>query len=112
MPLSDASGAITTSAVEQNFFVVNDGTVPHGHETIIYADALLSGDQIKIRVYLYDTNDAAFKIYKVSLIDGPLNITDAESAIVVNWLTSRQYKVSVQRITGTDREISWVRNDI
>ncbi len=105
MALNSFDGNLTTTAGEQFFF---DITALRHYATWIYMDNLTGGDSVQIRVYILDPNDTnTMKKYLDVLI------SDAQSnpAFYIPWVPTGQYQVSVQRITGVDKNITWCRKE-
>ncbi len=105
MALNSFDGNITTSAGEQDFF---DITALRHFATWVYVNNLSGGDSVQIRVYIQDPNDSnAMKKY----IDVLISDAQSNPAFYIPWVPTQQYRVSVQRITGTDQNITWCRKE-
>ncbi len=105
MALNSINGNITTTTGEQNLF---DITALKHYATWVYLDNLLNGDSVQIRVFIQDPNDGSqMKKYLDVLI------SDAQSipAFYIPWVPTEQYRVSIQRITGADKVITWCRKE-
>src|SRR5574339_229632 len=96
---------ITTSASEQNLF---DVTGDAHYSTFIFAHNMATGDTVTIRVYVKDQNGAAMRLFDV------ITLQDSQTspAYFVPFLPAKQYKVSIQRTAGTDRNFTWLRVEV
>lgn len=105
MALNSFDGNITTNAGVTNLF---DITALRHFATWIYLDNLIGGDSVQIRVEIQDPNDASsMKRY----IDVLISDAQANPAFYIPWVPTQQYRVSIQRITGTDKVITWCRKE-
>ena len=94
-----------TSTV-QNLF---DITGLKNHSGQIFLDALLTGDSVEIITYIYDLEGAVFKVYRKETID--FDDDDLTNAPVYNIppIQSDGYRVSIKKISGSDRTVNWNR---
>lgn len=103
MPLTEADGTITTTASEQDLFDITAG--PKYFSTIIFLNAMTSTETFIIKVYVYDTNGATYRVYQTITLTG----VQSDPAGYIPTLLSSQYKVTIQRTAGTDRAVTWKR---
>ena len=96
---------ITTTASEQNLF---DITGDAHYATYIFTHNMASGDNITIKVYVKDQNGSAMRLFDT------ITLQDAQAnpAYFISFLPAKQYKVSIQRISGTDRNFTWQRIEV
>jgi len=105
MALNSFDGNITTNATEQFLF---DITALRHFATWVYMDNLVGGDSVQVRVEIQDPNDAStMKRY----IDVLISDAQANPAFYIPWVPTQQYRVSIQRITGPDKVITWCRKE-
>ena len=104
MALQEFNGNITTTGAEQDLF---DITALRHYATWVNLHNLLNGDSVQIRVYILDPNASLQRKY----ID--VLISDAQStpAFYIPWVPTGRYRVTIQRISGTDRNITWCRKE-
>lgn len=99
-------GNITTDGTEQNLF--NLSTAAH-YSFYLFTDHMASGDKITIRVYVWDSEDGVFKKMETIILE---NAQTPDEAWFYSFLPSQQYKVSIQRNAGTDRNYTWQRIEV
>lgn len=102
MALTFANGEITTDGTEQDLF---DITADKHFASWIFFDALLAGDTMSVRVYVQDTQDATERKY----IDTEVAGAQASPAYFIPFIPTKNYRVSIQRTSATNRTISWQR---
>lgn len=102
MAITFTDGTITTSASEQNLF---DITADADFSTYIFSNAMQSGDTVVIKVYVKDQNGSAMRVYGTATLSN----VQADPAGYIPYLTTKQYKVTIQRTAGTDRAFAWQR---
>jgi len=105
MALNSFDGNITTNATEQFLF---DITALRHFATWVYMDNLVGSDSVQVRVYIQDPNDSATMKKYIDVL-----ISDAQSnpSFYIPWVPTQQYQVSIQRITGPDKLITWCRKE-
>jgi hypothetical protein len=103
MVLSYANGTTTTDGSEQTLF---DITSDAHFATWIFAHNMQAGDSIVIKVYVYDDNAATYRVYETQTLSG---VQSLGTATFSPFVPTRRYKVSIQRIAGTDRAYTWMR---
>lgn len=104
MGLSDFNGNITTSVLEQTIFDIIG--LKH-YSSWIHLHNLQAGDSIQIRLYVLDPNTPLIRKY-LDVLVADLQTTPA---FYIPWTPSRQYRLTVQRISGIDRNITWSRQE-
>ena len=105
MALNSFDGNVTTNTSEQDLF---DITALRHFATWVYLDDLDTGDSVQIRVYVQDPNDSATMKKYIDVL-----VSDAQSSpsFYIPWIPVEQYQVTIQKVTGTDRNISWCRKE-
>ena len=105
MALQSFDGTVLTDGTEQDLF---DITSLSHYASWVYLDNLVDGGSVQIRVFIQDPNDSAqMKKYIDTLI------SDAQSnpSFYIPWVPTQQYRVSVQRVSGSDINITWCRKE-
>ena len=98
-------GNITTTSSEQNIF---DVTGEAHYSFYIFCDAMVAGDKIQIKIYVYDSEDTTYRVIETIPLEG----AQPDPAYFYSFLPNQQYKVTIQRILGTDRNYSWQRHEV
>lgn len=101
MTLLETSGTVTTTTSEQTIQEKTDGSKYRGMH--LYMDALANGDIMQIKVYTYDPVAASYK----SWITQKISNSQTDPDWYVSFLPSTQYKVTVKKTSGTNRNINW-----
>ncbi len=105
MALNSFDGNLVTNTSEQDLF---DITALRHYATWIYLNNLVGGDSVQIRVYVQDPNDSnAMKRY----IDVLISDDQSNPSFYIPWVPVEQYRVTIQRITGTDKSVTWCRKE-
>jgi len=102
MALTFANGEVTTDGTEQDIF---DITADKHFATWIHFDQLIAGDTMQVRVYVIDTQDATERKY----IDTEVAGAQSSPAYFIPFIPAKQYRVSIQRTSASNRTISWQR---
>jgi hypothetical protein len=104
MPLTRTDGTQTTTASEVDLFSITTGG-PKYFTTILFLHNMTATETFVFKVYVYDTNGAAYRLFQTITRVG----VQADPAGYIPTVLSAQYKVSIQRTAGTDRAITWER---
>ena len=102
MALTFFNGEVVSDGTEQNLF---DITADKHFATWIHFDQLIAGDTFQVRVYLIDTQDATERKY----IDTEVAGAQTSPAFFIPFIPAKEYRVSLQRTSATNRTISWQR---
>lgn len=102
MTLTFTNGTITSSATEQNLF---DITTDDHYATYIFTHNMTATETIVIKVYVRDENASTMRTYQTETLTG----VQADPAIFIPFVPTKQYRVSIQRTAGTDRAFTWLR---
>jgi len=98
-----AKGALTVTAVIANLFA-SQTTLKH-YSTWIFFHNLVSGDSIEITIHVNDPQDVTERIYdKFTVADA-----QSEPGVFIPFLPTDSFRIEAQKLTGIDREITWVR---
>lgn len=94
------SGNLTTDGNEQELFSI---TSLNHFATYIFTEAMQSGDELTIRVQVLDDDASTLRKY----LDITLVGVQASPAVFIPFLPSNQYRVTIQRVAGADRNYSF-----
>lgn len=102
MTLTFTDGNVTTDGTEQTLF---DTTADALFATWLFTHNMASGDSITVKIYVYDNNATTLRLYET------VALTDAQSdpAMFIPFIPTNEYKVSIQRTAGADRNYTWQR---
>lgn len=90
----------TTTASEVNLFdLTNDAEFA----AWIFLDEMTASETFRINVYVKDQADGTMRQYLTQDYTG----VQASPAIYISPVITKQFRVSIQRTAGTDREITW-----
>lgn len=106
MVLTPFNNSLLYSSVEQNLFNI---TGLKNHSGQIFLDALISGDSVEIITYIKDIGGAVFKVYRKETISFDVDNLTNEPVYNIPPVQSDGYKVSIRKISGTDRTVNWNR---
>ena len=98
-----AKGALTVGVVIADLFA-SQTTLKH-YSTWINFHNLLVGDSIEITVHVNDPQIATERVYTQFTVKD----VQTKPAVFVPFLPTDSYRIEAQKLTGTDREITWVR---
>lgn len=105
MGMNFFSNNITTTASEQNLF---DVTADAHYATYIFTHNMVGGDEVSVKVYVKDDDGSAMRLFDTI----PLIGAQSNPAYFIPFLPTKEYKVTIQRITGTDRNYTWMRVEV
>lgn len=97
----NTTGTITTTTLEQTITNPTDGIKFRGLH--IYLDAMANGDIMQIKVYTYDPVGTAYK----SWITQSISNQQTDPDWFVAFLPTTQYKVTIKKTAGTNRNVNW-----
>lgn len=101
--ITDGSTAVSTSEIDLFTPVVGDNT----YGCKIYLNPMDVGDQYVFRLYDYDGTSASYKGYIVIPKFGK-QPTD-ELVLFFAPIFAHRYKLTAQKVSGTDRTFNWSR---
>ena len=102
MTLTFSSGSKTSKTAEQTIF--NTGDNAH-YGTWLFTHNMIAGDQTRVRVY---TDFPTLKVY----LDRTLSGVQTKPAFFIPYISTIQNKLTIQRITGSNRIFNWLRAEI
>lgn len=105
MPVTFTDGTITTNGTEQTVF---DVTSDKHYGFWLFCHNMQAGDSLRVRISVKDQNAATMRLY----LDDTLSGVQASPAFFTPYLTTKQFKVTVQRTAGTDRAYTWQRAEV
>ena len=105
MGLNFYAGSQASTTSEANFFAV---TVSGHHSFKINLTPMQAGDKIRINVYDYDATGAAYVLEDQYEFEN----VQAFPHYSTHWVCSQQYKVTIQRLAGTDRTYNYTRLEV
>jgi hypothetical protein len=105
MGMNFYTNTATSTASEVDLF---DITVAGSHAFKIFLNNMVAGDKIRIRVYDWDDEGSTYRLQDEMIHEN--------AQTLVSWVTpfvaSQRYKVSLQRLAGTDRDYNWCRIEV
>ena len=109
MGLSFTDGNITSSASEQTIFNIS---ADEHFASWIFCHNMTGADVITIKVYVRDNNTGPtdMKVY-ISKSVAAADVSAAPS-IFIPFVSTKQYKVTIQRTGGSDRNYTWSRVEV
>lgn len=102
MALTFFAGEVTTDGTEQDLF---DITADKHFAAWLHFDQAIAGDTFQVRVYVLDQQDALMRKY----IDTEIAGAQESPAFFIPFVPTKEYRVSIQRTSATDRTISFQR---
>ena len=87
------------------FYLFTSQTTLKHYSTLINFHNLASGDSIEITIHTNDPQDITERIYDKFTVKG----TQANPAVLIPFIPSDSFRIQAQKLTGVDREITWVR---
>lgn len=103
MALTFVSGSTNSSTSETDLFTTV--TSDNYHSCLVFLQNLAAGDIMVFRCYVRDDNAAANRVWLTETRSG----AQTDLALYFAPIATRTYRITVQRITGADRAITWTR---
>ena len=103
MALTQVSGAQVVGALVNLF---PSQTTLQTYATMINFHNLLLGDSIEITIYVNDLEDSVERIFDQFLVSD----VQTTPATYIPPLPTDSYRITAEKISGTDREITWTRS--
>ncbi len=94
------SGNETTNGSEQLLFT--QAAVNH-YAAYIYTQNMQLGDELTIRVFVLDDDGIALRKY----LDIALTGIQLSPAVFIPFIPTGQYRLTIQRTAGVDRNYTW-----
>jgi hypothetical protein len=98
-------GTITTTTTAQNLF---DISADRHYATWIHTHNMLAIDSIEIKTYVRDQNANVMRVYNTTVLTG----VQDDPAFFIPYIPTKQYRVTIRRIAGTDRAYTWQRVEV
>ena len=99
------NGNLTTTGGEDVLF---DTVGDKYYSTWVFCHNMTSAETIRFRGYVMDTLGATMRIF----IDESLSGVQAAPAVYIHLLPATEYKVTITRTAGTDKQYNWLRAEI
>ena len=96
-------GSTAVSTTEVDLFTPVTVTKTYG--CTIYVDPVGASDEFIFKQYVYDQTAAAYKLEKKHTVKGSQTLL----SLIFNPVATSRYKVTGQKISGTDRTFNWER---
>ena len=93
-------GNETTNGSEQILFT--QSSVNH-YAAYIYTQNMQAGDELTIRVFVLDDDGVALRKY----LDIALSGVQLSPAVFIPFIPTGQYRLTIQRTGGVDRNYNW-----
>jgi hypothetical protein len=97
----EAFAQLVLDGTEQDLFV-SQTTLAH-YSTKIFFNALAANDEVIVRVYDFDEQNSVERIYRITTVVG----VQVTPELLINWIPSTSYRVTVQQTNTTFKTISW-----
>lgn len=98
-------GTITSSNVAQNLF---DVSVDRHYATYIFTHNMAAIDSIEIKVYVRDQNTNTMRTYTTQTLTG----IQEDPAFFVPFLPTKQYRVTLRTLAGSNKVYTWQRVEV
>lgn len=105
MGLNFYTDTATSTASEVDLFDIN---LAGSHAFKIFLKNIQDGDKIRIRVYDWDDETPEYVLHDEIIFE---NLQTLKSW-VTPFVASQRYKVSLQRLAGSDRTYNWTRIEV
>ena len=102
MTITFTDGSTSIGSSETNLF---DITADNHFATWIFTHNMASGDTFVFRTYVKDQNGGTMRLYDTVT----LNDDQTNDAYLIPYVTTKEYKVTIQKTAGTDRTFTWQR---
>lgn len=98
----DKGSELVTSGVVDLF---TSQTALKYYATYVYFQNVAASDSFEITIFVNDPQTSTERIYDQFTISGNISA----DAVFIPFLPTDSYRVTAQKITGTDRALTWVR---
>lgn len=103
MALTQVSGSETVGTITDLF---PSQTTLQTYATMIFFHNLTLGDSIEITIYVNDLEDSVERIFDQFLVSD----AQPDAGTYIPPLPTDSYRITAEKISGTDREITWTRS--
>ena len=104
--LFSQEGTVTPTALNSEICFITKTDGPYHYACYIYVDNMASGDEIAIKVQVYDPTEGAWKSYdnekKIKYSD-----IKSDEAVFIPFLPATRYRVCLKQTAGTLRSYNW-----
>ena len=101
-----ANGSTASTASEATLSEITSDDDAYWGAMVYVPSAFTTGDQVTLKYYIYDINAATITakiIYAKTITDSQA----AEPGIYFPPIAGKRYRLTIQRILGTDRTFTW-----
>jgi hypothetical protein len=98
-------GTITTTTTATSLF---DISADRHYATWIHTHNMLAIDEIEIKTLVRDQNANVMRVYNTTVLKG---IQD-DPSFFIPYIPTKQYRVTIRRLAGTDRAFTWQRVEV
>lgn len=105
MVLTFVDGSQAVTSAETDLF--STVTADKHFACWVFCHNMAAGDTYKARIYVYDQNAGAERVYKTKQFT--FEDLAGDPAVFLPFVPSKRYRVSLQKIAGTDRTFTWQR---
>lgn len=99
----------TSTASEVDLFTI---TAEGNYAFKIFVNNMQNGDKIRVRVYDWDAEASggagAYTLHEELIWENAQTLT----SWITTFVPTQRYKVSLQRLAGTDRDYNWCRIEV
>ena len=104
--LFSQEGTVTPTALNSEICFITKTDGPYHYACYIYVDNMASGDEIAIKVQVYDPTEGAWKSYdnekKIKYSD-----IKSDESVFIPFLPATRYRVCLKQTAGTLRSYNW-----
>lgn len=101
----DADGSLLTTASEQDLFVAQTSDLTYWCKVNLHN--LVSGDAVRIKTYVNDSNATTPRIIYNDRVS--FSHINGDPVYYIPPIPTDSFKVTIQRVAGSDRTITWRR---
>ena len=105
MAMNFFNNSITTTASEANLF---DVTANAHYATYLFTNNMQNGDTVVVKWYVKDVEGATMRLFESVTLENAQTLP----SFFISFLQATQYKVTIQRLAGTDRAFNWLRVEV
>lgn len=98
-------GTITTTTTAQNLF---DISADRHYATWIHTHNMTAIDSIEIKTLVRDQNANVMRVYNTTTLTG----VQDDPSFFIPYIPTKQYRVTIRRLAGTDRAYTWQRVEV
>jgi len=95
-------GTQASTASEVNLFDITDD---RSFALWLFTHNMIAGDELLVKVFVKDENSGTMRRYQKYLLVG----LQDNPAKYIPFVPTKQYRVTIQRLVGSDRTYTWQR---